>query len=78
MKNILAVTKIGTKQKKPSFRQQKINEDFHRDTLYYNEEKVKQGKAVELQPFKTVVPTNNLIDKMELMEFYSKHIKIIH
>ncbi|ODS90016.1 MAG: hypothetical protein ABS44_01200 [Chryseobacterium sp. SCN 40-13] len=39
MKNILAVTKIGTKQKRPSFRQQKINEDFHRDTLYYNEEK---------------------------------------
>ena len=42
-----------------------------KNSIFYNEEKVKQGKAIELIPFKTVVPTNQIKDKIELMDIYS-------
>jgi hypothetical protein len=42
-----------------------------KNIIFYNEEKVKQGKAIELMPFKTIVPTNQINDKIELMDIYS-------
>jgi hypothetical protein len=42
-----------------------------KNSIFYNEEKVAQGKAIELMPFKTVVPTNLIKNKIEMMEIYS-------
>jgi hypothetical protein len=41
-----------------------------KNSIFYNEEKVKQGKAIELMPFRTIVPTNQINDKIELMDIY--------